>query len=81
MRTTIDMAGRVVIPKSLREAVGLQAGQEIEVTERDGRIEIETAPTPMRAARRGTRVVAEPERDLPPLTTDQVRDVLERVRR
>lgn len=34
MRTTIDRAGRVVIPKPLREALGLQPG-EVELV-RDG---------------------------------------------
>ncbi len=31
MRTTIDKAGRVVIPKALRDQVGLNAG-EVEIT-------------------------------------------------
>lgn len=34
MRTTIDMAGRVVIPKSLRDELGIRPG-EVEVV-RDG---------------------------------------------
>ncbi len=34
MRTTIDAAGRVVIPKSLRDELGIRAG-EVELT-RDG---------------------------------------------
>jgi AbrB family looped-hinge helix DNA binding protein len=31
VRTTIDRAGRVVIPKDLRERYGLEAGTEVEV--------------------------------------------------
>ena len=40
MRTTIDKAGRIVVPKALRDAMGLEAGQEVELTLTDGRIEI-----------------------------------------
>ena len=35
MRTTIDKAGRLVIPRSLRDRIGLSAGGEVEV-ELDG---------------------------------------------
>jgi AbrB family looped-hinge helix DNA binding protein len=83
MRTTIDAAGRVVIPKALRDEAGLAPGTEIEVELRDGRIEIEPAMVPMRVVKRGGSVVIEPVGDveLPPLTTEDVRDLLERVRR
>ena len=81
MRTTIDAAGRVVVPKPIRQELGLTAGQELDITARDGRLEIEVAPTPMRLERRGTGVVAVPETQLPPLTVDLVRETLERGRR
>lgn len=81
MRTTIDPAGRVVIPKSIRDRLGLRGGQEIEVTERDGRVEIEPAPTPVRLVDEGRGVVAVPEEELPPLTDEIVRETLERTRR
>jgi AbrB family looped-hinge helix DNA binding protein len=81
MRTTIDSAGRIVVPKSLREALGLKGGEPLEIVARDGRLEIEAAATPMRIARRGKGVVAVPETDLPPLTADVVRATLEQLRR
>ena len=81
MKVALDAAGRLVIPKSLRQALGLKPGQPLEVRAADGRLEIEIAPTPMRLAKRGKGVVAVPEADLPVLTAEQVRDVLERVRR
>jgi AbrB family looped-hinge helix DNA binding protein len=31
MRTTIDKAGRVVIPKPIRDALGLTAGAEVDI--------------------------------------------------
>lgn len=81
MKTTIDAAGRIVVPKTLRERLGLVGGRAIEILERDGRLEIEPAPTPMKLiARRGGRV-AVPARKLPPLTDDIVRDTIEQIRR
>lgn len=81
MRTAIDSAGRVVIPKSLRDALGLTAGQALEIAERDGRLEIVPAPTPMRLVDEGDGVVAVADVDMPVLTADLVRDTLEHTRR
>jgi AbrB family looped-hinge helix DNA binding protein len=44
MRTTIDAAGRIVVPKALRDAMGLTAGRQVDVVFTDGRLEIEIAP-------------------------------------
>jgi AbrB family looped-hinge helix DNA binding protein len=81
MRTAIDAAGRVVVPKALRDALGLRAGQPLEITERDGRLEIVPAPTPMNLVDEGNGVVAVAEAEMPVLTADLVRDTLERTRR
>lgn len=81
MRVALDAAGRLVIPKSLRQALGLKPGQELEIRAGDGRLEIEIAPTPMRLKKRGKGVVAVPDTELPALTAEQVRETLERLRR
>ena len=81
MLTTIDSGGRVVIPKALRDRLGLAPGGAVELRERDGTIELEPAATPMRLRRAGSRVVAVPEVELPPLTDEIVRATLERTRR
>lgn len=81
MKTTIDSAGRIVVPKSLREALGLEPGQVLEIRAGDGRLEIDIAPTPVQLKQRGKGVVAIPEARLPTLTADLVRATLERVRR
>jgi AbrB family looped-hinge helix DNA binding protein len=81
MKSTIDAAGRVVVPKALRQALGLKAGQPLEIRASDGRLEIEVAPTPMRLKRRGKGVIAVPDDELPTLTAEQVRETLESVRR
>jgi len=80
MRTTIDRAGRIVIPKTIREQVGLTPGAEVEIELRDGRIEIEPATVPMRIAYRGGRPVIETDVPMPPLTAEDVRETLERSR-
>jgi AbrB family looped-hinge helix DNA binding protein len=81
MTITMDGAGRIVIPKELRERLGLRAGSPIEVRVRDGRLELEPGATPMRLMRRGRGLVAVPARKLPVLTTETVRETLEGIRR
>lgn len=81
MRTTIDSVGRVVVPKALRDNLGLTGGEELEIAERDGRIELEPTATPMTLVGEGTEVASVPDDPLPPLTDATVRETLERTRR
>jgi AbrB family looped-hinge helix DNA binding protein len=81
MRTTIDGAGRVVIPKPVRDEAGLAAGAEVEIELHDGVIEIAAAGVPMRIASGAGGPVVEAERAMPALTADEVRRTLERTRR
>ncbi len=81
MKTTIDGAGRVVVPKSLRDALSLRAGQELDIRIADGRITIEVPATEMSLIDNGDGVVAITNRVMPSLTADMVRDVLEQIRR
>ena len=81
MKTTIDAAGRIVVPKAMREALDLKPGQALEIRAGDGRLEIEAAATPMSLRKRGKGVVAVPDTELPKLTSAEVRETLERIRR
>ena len=81
MRTTIDKAGRIVIPKAMREELGWTGGAEVEVALVDGHIEIEPATSHIRLERKQGRLVAVSDREMPPLTAEEVRNVLERLRR
>ena len=81
MRTTIDGAGRIVVPKALREAMRLQPGQLVDIAFTDGRLEIEVASTPVTLQEEDGFPVLVPDHELPPLTTETVRDVLEATRR
>jgi AbrB family looped-hinge helix DNA binding protein len=81
MRTTIDGAGRVVIPKAVRDEAGLHAGAELEVSFRDGHVELAPAVVPMRVIDDNGQPVVVSETEMPVLTTEEVRRVLERTRR
>lgn len=83
MRTTIDSAGRVVIPKALRQRLNLQGGQELELRERDGAIELTVAPATLELVDHADGPAAVPvgRRPLPPLTDEIVRETMESTRR
>lgn len=81
MRASIDRAGRVVVPKALRDLLRLGAGAEVEVTVLDGRIEITPVPAEIRFSETTEGPVAESVRDLPALTDEDVRSAIEAVRR
>ena len=70
-----------MIPKALRDALGLMAGQSLEIAERDGRLEIVPAATPMQLVDEGDGVAAVAGAEMPVLTAGMVRDTLERTRR
>ncbi|HEU4393792.1 MAG TPA: AbrB/MazE/SpoVT family DNA-binding domain-containing protein [Solirubrobacterales bacterium] len=78
MKTTIDRAGRVVVPKSLRAALGLKGGDEIEITLEGERIEL--VPAARRVSlheARGGLLVSDLDVSVGP---DEVREELERTR-
>ena len=81
MRATIDAAGRVVVPKALREQLRLEAGTALDIRVRDGVLEIEPAVAPMRLVRRGKGLVATADEPLPPIGAEDVRAVIEALRR
>jgi AbrB family looped-hinge helix DNA binding protein len=79
MRTTIDAAGRLVVPKPLREQLGFAPGVELELSAVDGRLEV-VVPSRVRVEEgaHGVRFVAE---GALPLTAAQVRELMEQARR
>ncbi|MFY4727579.1 AbrB/MazE/SpoVT family DNA-binding domain-containing protein [Nitrospira sp. BLG_2] len=77
MKTTIDAAGRLVIPKELRREAGLQPGTELEIRWRQGLIEIEPAPLSIKLKKRGRFLVALPDQPIKQLTSE----IVERTRR
>lgn len=81
MRTTIDAGGRVVIPKEVRDVLGLERGQVVDVAILDGRISIDVSGVGMHLEVVDGVPVAVPDEPLPPLTADTVRATLEQLRR
>jgi AbrB family looped-hinge helix DNA binding protein len=79
MRTTIDAAGRIVVPKALRDELGFAPGTELELDAVDNRLEV-TVPSRVRIAEdeRGVYLVADTDEKL---TVEQVREIVERGRR
>jgi AbrB family looped-hinge helix DNA binding protein len=79
MRTTIDGAGRIVVPKPLRDQLGFAPGIELEIAAVDGRLEV-VVPSRVRVEEgpHGARFVAD---DAEPLTSAQVRELMEQGRR
>ena len=57
MKATIDEAGRLLIPKEIRDAAGLRPGMTLDVRYEDGDIRIEPQPS-IRLVRRGRFLVA-----------------------
>ena len=83
MKTTIDGAGRLVIPKDIRRGAGLKPGMPLDVKLEQGRIEITPAPLPVKLQRKGRLLVAVPEKTVHPLTSetvDRTRATLQRER-
>ena len=77
MYPTIDAGGRVVVPKDVRERLGLRPGSRIALTEVEGNLEISPATTRVRLVDRDGALVADADTDLPVLTAEQVRDAVE----
>ena len=81
MRTTIDGAGRVVVPKAIRDRLRLLGGAELDIVERGGVIEIVPVPADVTIVDGPHGPVAVSIDDLPPLTDAQVRSTIDEQRR
>ena len=81
MRTTIDRAGRLVIPKRMRDELGVGDGGELEIELVDDVITLSPPTVPKRLEERGGRAVIVPDGDIPALTDDVVRDTIDDLRR
>jgi AbrB family looped-hinge helix DNA binding protein len=78
MHVSIDSAGRVVIPKPLRDELGLSSGVPLEIDVVDGHLELSAphAPAKLITGPHGPSIAATGT----PLTDEDVRRTLEAVR-
>lgn len=81
MRVAIDGSGRVVIPKSLREAIGAADGGVVEMELVDGALVLSPPTVRKRVVERDGRAVVVADEPVPPLSDDVVRGTLDAVRR
>ena len=64
MRTTIDKAGRLVIPASIRDRAGLVPGTTLEITVDEFGLRLEPVAPGPRLVKVGRRLVARPTSDV-----------------
>jgi AbrB family looped-hinge helix DNA binding protein len=76
----MDGVGRLVVPKAIREEAGLVPGEPLDVTLRDGRVEIVPAPRQVRISNRDGLRIAEPAGEYETLSEDTVRKTRDRLR-
>ena len=72
INTTIDIAGRLVIPKEISVQAGLKPGMPLELRCRHGCIEIEPAPLSVELVRKSSLLVALPQEEVGSLTAEMV---------
>jgi AbrB family looped-hinge helix DNA binding protein len=72
MQVTIDKAGRLVIPKKVREKAHIKPGMKLDIRVDNGVIEIEPAPVPVKLVRDGRFLVFVSPPGTPPLTHEMV---------
>jgi bifunctional DNA-binding transcriptional regulator/antitoxin component of YhaV-PrlF toxin-antitoxin module len=81
MKVTMDAVGRLVVPKVLRAELGISGPAELEVSARDGVIELAVADVPAHVeTRRGDPVIVT-DAPVKPITLEDVRAAIDRVRR
>lgn len=81
MRIAIDSVGRLVVPKPLRDQLGITGPTELEIEARDGMIELAVADIPARVEDRPDGAVIATDVPMSPLTIDEVRAAIDRIRR
>jgi bifunctional DNA-binding transcriptional regulator/antitoxin component of YhaV-PrlF toxin-antitoxin module len=81
MKIAMDSVGRLVVPKALRAELGITGPTELEIVARDGVIELAVADVPARIEDRGGDPVIVTDVPMKPLTVEDVRAAIDRVRR
>ena len=78
MKATVDAVGRIVIPKRIRDRLGIEVGAELEVVETETGIRVEVASVTPRIVRSAGRRVVKTGKALSAEAALAVRDELRR---
>jgi hypothetical protein len=70
-----------VIPKTLRDELGVDGPTDLELTASDGRLELTVADVPARVEERDGFPVIVADQPMEPMSTTETRAAIERVRR
>jgi bifunctional DNA-binding transcriptional regulator/antitoxin component of YhaV-PrlF toxin-antitoxin module len=81
MRVAIDGVGRLVIPKPMREELGVVGPTELELTSSEGKLELTVPDSRAWVEERDGLAVIVIDPPPPPLDQETVRAVLESVRK
>ncbi len=79
--TAIDRSGRLVVPKAVRDELGIVPGTPLRLWVRDGRIEIQPVYAEVRTVERDGLRVAELVNPLPSLSERDVQRTRRKLRR
>ncbi len=78
---TMDRAGRIVVPKALRDHLGVEPGQPLLAQVRDGRLEIEPEPIKAHLVEVDGVLVITPTEPVAPISREDVRELIDDLRR
>jgi bifunctional DNA-binding transcriptional regulator/antitoxin component of YhaV-PrlF toxin-antitoxin module len=81
MRVAIDGVGRLVVPKRLREQLGVHGPTDLEMVAADGRLELTVADVPAHVEERDGFPVIVTDRPMAPLSVAETRAAVEQTRR
>ncbi len=71
---SIDQAGRLVVPKPLRQRLGLEAGSRIRIWEEDGRLLMEPVPEETLLVQDGGLLLCSGRLEGGPVSIEDLRD-------
>jgi bifunctional DNA-binding transcriptional regulator/antitoxin component of YhaV-PrlF toxin-antitoxin module len=81
MRVAIDGEGRLVVPKALREELGVYGPTDLELTVSDGHLELTVADVPAHVEEQAGFPVIVTGQPMQPISAEETRKAIERTRR